>query len=381
MEPTKIRFPLALTYDDILLVPHYSAFSRKDIDISTRFTKKITLASPFVAAPMDTIAESKLAIALALMGGIAVIHRNLSAKDQAEEVEKTKKKKLLVAAAVGASPGYMERVIALVKAGADAVVVDSAHGFSKGVIEAVSAIKNKFQNLEVIGGNISTADGAKTLIKAGSDGLRVGMGPGAICTTRVISGMGVPQATALLDVCGVASKFDVPVIADGGIKYSGDMVKALALGSSTVMMGNLFAATLEAPGKVVKLKREEVPQRFLSIFNHNKSEYLFKEYRAMGSIGAMERGAKIKSEDEFHGKSYKERVLVAEGVEGLVPVKGTVKEFVDQISGGIKSGMYYVGAKSIRELWKKAEFMQITQASLTESHPHSILITNPGKNY
>jgi IMP dehydrogenase len=183
-----------------------------------------------------------------------------------------------------------------------------------------------------------------------------------------------------LETTRAAKKAGVPVIADGGIKYSGDMVKALAAGASAVMMGGFFAATIESPGKTVELKKDEVPSRFKNIFN-GTHPYLFKEYRGMGSVGAMKEGAKIKSEDEFHGKSYGDRVLIAEGVEGLVPVKGTVKELLDQAVGGIKSGMYYVGAKSIAELWEKARFMQITQASLTESHPHDVLITNPGKNY
>jgi IMP dehydrogenase len=233
----------------------------------------------------------------------------------------------------------------------------------------------------VIGGSIATADGAKALIAAGADGLRVGMGPGAICTTRIISGMGVPQITALLDIAPVAKEAGVPMIADGGIKYSGDMVKALAAGASAVMMGSFFASTEESPGEVRTLKRDEVPSRFQSILNKTQETYLFKAYRGMGSIGAMQKGAEVKSEDEFHGKQYKDRVLVAEGVEGLVPIKGTVKDVLDQAIGGMRSGFYYVGAKSIEEIWESATFIQITHASLSESHPHSLLITNPGENY
>ncbi|MDZ4209586.1 MAG: IMP dehydrogenase, partial [Candidatus Curtissbacteria bacterium] len=216
----------------------------------------------------------------------------------------------------------------------------------------------------------------------GADGLRVGMGSGAICTTRIISGMGVPQATAIHEASRAARSAGVPIIADGGIKYSGDMVKALGLGASGLMMGSFFAQAQEAPGKILSLTREQVPHRFKSIFNSGVKEYKFKQYRGMGSVAAMKEGAKVKSEDEFHGKNYyKERVLVAEGVEGLVPIKGTVKELVDQAVGGIKSGLYYVGSKNIKDLWEKAKFIQITQASLTESHPHSILVTNPGENY
>lgn len=395
MEPHKSVFPLGLTFDDVLLLPGYSDFSRSDINLSTNLTKKIKLSLPFVSAPMDTVTESELAIELAKLGGIGIIHRNLSVENQASEVLKVKKERLLVGAAIGASKGlpagrqgFEERVAALVKANVDVIVVDSAHGFSKGVISTVSFIKKKYPMMQVIAGNVATFGGAKALIQAGADGLRVGMGPGAICTTRVISGMGVPQITALLEIAKIAKKAHsagsgqaVPVIADGGIKSSGDMVKALAAGVSSVMMGSFFASALEAPGKVVMLTRNQVPDRFQSIFNHGRT-YRFKEYRAMGSVAAMKKGARIKAEDEFHGKDYyKEKVLVAEGVEGLVPIKGTVKELVEQAIGGIKSGMYYVGARTIKELWQKARFIQITQASLKESHPHSVLITNPGENY
>jgi IMP dehydrogenase len=381
MDPDKKKFPLGLTFDDVLLLPNYVDFNRSEIDLSTRITKKIKLLIPFVSAPMDTVTESKLAIALANLGGIGIIHRNLTIERQAGEVKIVKSKKLLVGAAVGTGDGFEDRVKALWKAGADLVVVDSAHGYSKSVIEAVKYIKKNYPKVEIIAGNIATFEGAVSLIKAGADGLRIGMGPGTICTTRVISGMGVPQITAILESVRAAKKAGIPVIADGGIKYSGDMTKALAAGASAVMMGNFFASAKEAPGKVVNLRRDEVPDRFKSIFSRNYKTYPFKEYRGMGSVGAMKKGAKIKSEGEFHGKSYKDRVMVAEGVEGMVPVKGTVKELLDQAVGGIKSGMYYVGARNIEQLWQKAKFIKITQASLTESHPHSILITNPGKNY
>lgn len=370
-----------LTFDDILLLPGYSDFSRSEIDLSTNLTKRIKISLPLVSAPMDTVTEHELAIELARLGGIGIIHRNLSVEDQASEVASVKKNKLLVGAAVGAGKGFEERVQALNKAGVDVIIIDSAHGYTKTMISAIQFIKRKYPKLEVIAGNIATHEGAQALIKAGADGLRVGMGPGAICTTRIISGMGVPQITAIIETSKAAKKFGIPIIADGGIKYSGDMIKAIAAGASAVMMGSFFASTKESPGKKIELNRSEVPGRFKSIFKKNQEKYLFKEYRGMGSIGAMEKGAAIKSEGEFHGKSYKDRVLVAEGVEGLVPVKGTLREVVDQAIGGVKSGMYYVGAKNIKELQKNAKFIQITQASLTESHPHSVLITNPGENY
>lgn len=373
-------FQLGITFDDVLLTPGYSDFSRSDINLSTNFSKRIKISIPLVSAPMDTVTESRLAIELAKLGGIGIIHRNLSVEEQALEVKKVKNKKLLVGAAIGASSGFEYRMKALSKVGVDAVVVDSAHGYSKGVIEAIKFIKKNYKYIDVIGGNIATFDGAKALIVAGVDGLRVGMGPGAICTTRIISGMGIPQITAITETYRAAKKFGVPVIADGGIKYSGDMVKALAAGASSVMMGGYFAASLESPGKLITLKSNELPSRFQRK-SHLQKSYQFKEYRGMGSEAAMKKGAQIKSEDEYHGKNYKDRVLVAEGVEGLVPVKGTVGELVDQAIGGIKSGMYYVGAKNLKELWEKAKFIQITQASLTESHPHDIFVTNPGKNY
>lgn len=374
-------FPIALTFDDVLLLPGYADFSRSDIDLSTNVTRNIKLKLPLVSSPMDTVTESGLAIALAELGGIGIIHRNLSVADQASEAQKVKEKGLLVGAAIGPSHGYEERLEALVKAGIDVVVIDTAHGYVQHVIDAIANIKKTHPKLEVIAGSIATADAAKALIAAGADGLRVGMGPGAICTTRIISGMGVPQITAIMETVSVAKTKKIPVIADGGIKYSGDMVKALAAGASAVMMGSFFASCEEAPGQIHELTAEHVPARFKSILKDGQITYKFKEYRGMGSVGAMKAGAKIKSEDEFHGKSYGDRILVAEGVEGLVPVKGTVKGLLDQAVGGMKSGLYYVGVKNIKALQNQAKFMQITQASLTESHPHSILVTNPGENY
>ena len=370
-----------LTFDDVLILPGYSDFSRSDIDLTSKLTRTMTLKLPFVAAPMDTVCESKLAIALGQLGGLGIIHRNLTIADEAAEVKHVKDAGLIAGAAIGASNGYEDRIMGLVTAGLDVVVVDSAHGYDKKIIEAITFIKKAYPKLQVIGGNIATAEGARALISAGADGLRVGMGPGAICTTRIVSGMGVPQLTAIIETVKIAKESGVPVIADGGIKYSGDMVKALAAGASTVMMGSYFSAAEEAPGKIVELEARHVPARFKNILKNGASTYKFKEYRGMGSVAAMQHGAKIKSEDEFHGKDYKSRVLVAEGVEGLVPVKGSLQSIVEQAVGGIKSGMYYIGAKNLQELTEKSRFIKITQASLTESHPHDILITNPGENY
>lgn len=370
----------ALTFDDVLLKPRYTGFSRSEIDLSTKLTRAINLNAPLVSAPMDTVTESRLATALGKMGGIGIIHRNLTIADQAGEVKKVKKAKQLVGAAVGSSPGYEARVKALVEAGADVIVVDSAHGHTKFVIEAVAYIK-EHHRVQVIAGNVATVDGAKALIQAGADGLRVGMGPGAICTTRIVSGMGVPQLTAIIDTAVVGRQYGVPIIADGGINYSGDITKALAAGASTVMLGRLFAATLESPGDVVELKPEQVPARFKSIINGAKT-YTFKTYRGMGSLGAMQKGKEISSEDEFHGKSFTMKgPMVAEGVEGLIPSSGSLLDAVAVMLEGVRSGFYYVGTRTIEELWQSAEFQVITQASLSESHPHDLFVTNAGNSY
>lgn len=373
------RFTTALTFDDVLLKPRYAGFLRSQVDLGVQLAPGLRLQAPLISAPMDTVTESELAIALAQAGGLGIIHRNLTVAAQADEVRKVAEKGLPVGAAIGSSDGYEARVQALVEAGVNLLVVDSAHGQSLHVLTAVSHIKSKY-DVPVMAGNIATAEGAKALISAGADILRVGMGPGAICSTRIVSGMGVPQLTAVLETARVARHHGVPVIADGGINYSGDITKALAAGASAVMLGRMFAAAKEAPGRVVQLKPNEVPHRFQSILNGADS-YCFKEYRGMGSIGAMKRGAEISSEDEFHGKHYQSDTLVAEGVEGLVPCTAGVKDLVAQLLGGIQSGMFYVGCKTVPELWESAEFMRITQASLSESHPHDLLITNPGDNY
>jgi IMP dehydrogenase len=376
----EINYPLALTFDDVLLKPGYAGFSRSEINVSSNLTNKISLKIPLVSAPMDTVTESELASALAQAGGIGIIHRNLTVKEQAVEVKKVVKKGLLVGAAVGSSSGFEKRVEALASAGVSVLVVDSAHGYSKPVITAIATIKRDYPEIEVIAGNVATSKGAEALIRAGADALRVGMGPGAICSTRIISGMGVPQLTALLNVSKVAHAFGVPLIADGGINYSGDVVKALAAGASTVMMGRLFAATNESASKTVTMQAHEVPNRFKNILDGSEI-YTFKEYRGMGSIDAMKRGAEVSSEDEFHGKDYKEDSLIAEGVSGLIPASGGVKTLVGQMIGGIRSGMFYVGAPTIADLWRSAKFYRVTSASLAESHPHDLFITDDGGNY
>lgn len=351
-----------LSFDDVLLLPDYSEIKREEINISSYLTLTIKLKIPLVSSPMDTVTEEKMAESIALEGGIGIIHRNLPINKQVLMVEEIKSKKLLVGAAVGVGKDLEERVRELVKARVDTIVVDSAHGFSKFVIEATSFIKKSYPKIPLISGNVATFEGAKALIKAGADTLRVGMGPGSICTTRIISGMGVPQITAILETVRAARPYKIPVIADGGIRYSGDITKALAAGASMVMIGSLFAGCDEAPGKVV-------------VINGKK----YKSYRGMGSISALKVGGAAR-----YGQKYqkgKEKRLIAEGVEGLVPYRGKLADFVFQLMGGLRAGMYYLGTKNIVELQRKAKFIKITHGSLMESHPHDILITNSGRNY
>ncbi|HJQ08786.1 MAG TPA: IMP dehydrogenase [Candidatus Saccharimonadales bacterium] len=374
-----VTFTTALTFDDVLLKPRYSGFSRSEVDLSVQLTSRLRLAVPLISAPMDTVTESELAIALAEAGGLGIIHRNLTIEDEVREVKKVKARGLTVGAAVGSSPGYEERVEQLVAAGTDLLVVDAAHGHALKVIATLAHIKANY-DIDVMAGSVATAEGAKALIAAGADILRVGMGPGAICSTRIVSGMGVPQLTAILETAQAAHRRNIPIIADGGIAFSGDITKALAAGASAVMLGRLFAACEEAPGDVRKLRTHEVPSRFQNIVN-GAEEYTFKSYRGMGSVGAMEQGVTVSSEDEFHGKSFQNDVLIAEGVEGLVPCYGKVKDLAAQLTGGLQSGMYYVGSRTISDMWETAEFMHITQASLHESHPHDLFVTNPGANY
>ena len=266
--------------------------------------------------------------------------------------------RLLCGAAVGIGSDLIERVTALVKANVDVVVLDSAHGHSKGVINAVSKIKEVYPELQVIAGNVATAEATEDLIKAGADCVKVGIGPGSICTTRVVAGIGVPQLTAVMDCAEIASKYDVPIIADGGIKYSGDIVKALAGGASVCMMGSMFAGTEESPGETVLYKGRS-----------------YKTYRGMGSIAAMEKGSK----DRYFQSDAKK--LVPEGVEGMVPYKGKAEDIIFQMIGGIKSGLGYCGAETIIDLQEKAQFVKITAASLKESHPHDITISKEAPNY
>ena len=340
-----------ITFDDVLLVPSYSEVLPKDVSLKTRFSKHIALELPFASAAMDTVTEAGMAIAMAKAGGIGVIHKNMPADRQADEVRKVKAAGFKVAAASGITKDAMDRVAKLVDAGVDAIVLDSAHGHSKGVIDALKAVKAAFPGVDVVVGNIATAQAAKDLIAAGADALKVGIGPGSICTTRIVAGVGMPQLTAIADVAAVAG--EVPVIADGGLRYSGDIVKALAAGASCVMCGSMFAGTEEAPGEVVDG---------------------MKCYRGMGSIDAMQQGSADRYFQNGGGK------LVPEGVVAKVPFKGSVADVLFQLAGGLRSGMGYTGSATIPALWE-AKFVKISPATVRENHPHDVTIAKKAPNY
>lgn len=344
-----------ITFDDVLLVPAYSEVLPREVSLKGRFSRNIGLESPFASAAMDTVTEASMAIAMARKGGIGVIHKNMPAEKQADEVAKVKAEGLKVAAGVGITADVLERVEKLAKAGVDAIVLDSAHGHSKGVLDALKAVKAAFPALDVVVGNIATAAAAKDLIAAGADGLKVGIGPGSICTTRIVAGVGMPQLTAIADVADVAG--DIPVIADGGLRYSGDVVKALAAGASCVMCGSMFAGTDEAPGDIVEVDGVKM-----------------KGYRGMGSIDAMEAG----SADRYFQKGAKK--LVPEGVVARVPYKGSVEDVIFQLEGGLRSGMGYCGAKDLKAL-HKAQFVKISPATVKENHPHDVSIAKKAPNY
>jgi IMP dehydrogenase len=344
-----------ITFDDVLLVPGYTNFKRNTVDLSTRLHKNLTLSLPLLSSPMDTVTEAAMAIAIARAGGMGVIHRNLTVAKEADMVASVKKEKVAVGAAVGAGSDLEDRAGAIVKAGVDVVVVDSGNGNSRFIIDAVRSIKKKFPQSILMAGNIATREGARNLIRAGADILRVGMGPGSICTTRIVTGMGVPQITAIIEAVQAAKGTRVTIVADGGVRQIGDMAKALGAGADAVMVGGLLAGYNESPGKVIK---------------RNGKKY--KRYRGMGSAAAMTRGSA-----ERYGQSNDThaRKLIPEGVEGLVSYKGSVQEYFDQVAGSLRSSFYDIGARNIREFHDKARFIRITPASIVESHPHDIIVT------
>ena len=367
-----------LTFDDVLLIPAESHVLPNEVDLSTKLADNIKLNIPLISAGMDTVTEGAMAIAMALQGGLGVVHKNMSIQAQAGEVANVKsvvvpsnatkaavddQNRLLCAAAVGVTSDTFERAEALLEAGADAIVIDTAHGHSAGVLRKIKEFREHFPKQTLIAGNVATGDATRALFDAGVDVVKVGIGPGSICTTRIVAGVGVPQITAIYDSATAAREYGKPIIADGGIKYSGDVVKALAAGGNAVMLGSMLSGTTEAPG---------------DIFEENGKK--FKRYRGMGSVGAMAQ-AHGSSDRYFQGGVNEANKLVPEGVEARVEYKGDVSDVVFQIDGGLRSGMGYCGAANIPELIEKAQFVQITNAGLRESHPHDVQMTKAAPNY
>ena len=367
-----------LTFDDVLLIPAESHVLPNEVKLDSKLAPNLQLHIPLISAGMDTVTEGNMAIAMAENGGLGVIHKNLSIEVQVEEVKKAKGKtvdpnlphpavddqgRLLAAAAVGVTSDTFERAESLLEAGADAIVIDTAHGHSAGVLHKIKEIREHFPNATLIAGNVATGEGTAALFDAGVDVVKVGIGPGSICTTRIVAGVGVPQITAIYDAASVAQKYGKKIIADGGIKYSGDVVKALAAGGNAVMLGSMFSGTTEAPG---------------TIFTNEGKQ--FKSYRGMGSVGAMsqQHGS---SDRYFQGGVNEANKLVPEGVEALVPYKGDVSNIIYQIDGGLRAGMGYVGAGTIEELIENSQFVQITNAGLRESHPHDVQMAKEAPNY
>lgn len=368
-----------ITFDDVLLIPAESHVLPNEVDLSTQLAPNLKLNIPLISAGMDTVTEGRMAAAMAKMGGLGVVHKNLSIQAQADEVRLAKNApvtaedthaavdkdgKLLVAAAVGVTSDTFERAEALFEAGADAIVIDTAHGHSAGVLRKIKEIRDHFPHNTLIAGNVATAEGTRALFEAGVDVVKVGIGPGSICTTRVVAGVGVPQLTAIYDAADVAREFGKPIIADGGIKYSGDVVKALAAGGNAVMLGSMLSGTEEAPGDV----------------QQGSDGRLVKSYRGMGSVGAMsqQHGS---SDRYFQGGVNEANKLVPEGIEAVVSYKGTVSNVVYQILGGLRSGMGYCGAENIDKLIETAQFVRISNAGLRESHPHDVMMSKAAPNY
>ena len=343
----------ALTFDDVTLAPNYSEILPSETNTSIKLSKNLTLKIPLISSAMDTVTEGSMAAAIAEKGGIGVIHRNLSIEKQIFEIKKVKQKKLLVGAAVGASSEEHRRAKRILKENLDLIVVDTAHAHTKKVSDIIKMIvKTKPKKTTLCAGNIATAEAAKFLIKLGVDVIKVGIGPGSICTTRLVAGIGVPQLSAIMNVKSGVGNRKVSIIADGGIKFSGDIAKALAAGADAVMIGSLFAGTDQAPGKIIK-----------------KNGKLFKSFRGMGSIGAMNKGS---ADRYFQTKQKNSSKYVPEGVEGLVKYKGKVDKVIYQLVGGLKSSMGYLGSKKITHLRKKPKFYKITKAGFFESMVHNI---------
>ena len=342
----------ALTFDDVALVPQYSSILPHETITKTELSKNLKLNIPLLSSAMDTVTESKMAIAIAKSGGLGIIHKNLNPKKQALEVQKVKKNNMIVGAAVGTNEKDIDRVYKLLESKVDLIVVDTAHGHTKKVLTIIKKIKKISKNSIVCAGNIATGKAAKFLADSGVDIVKVGIGPGSICTTRLVTGIGVPQLSAILDVKKALKNYKTKIISDGGVKFSGDISKAIAAGADAVMIGSLFAGTTESPGKIFKYKGK-----------------LYKNFRGMGSAGAMSAGS---ADRYFQKKNKNISKYVAEGVEGIVQFKGPLNKIIYQLVGGLKSSMGYMGSKTIKDLQKKSEFVKITKAGFYESMVHNV---------
>ena len=345
-------FKESFTFDDVTLVPQYSSVLPYETITSIKLDENLKLDIPLMSSAMDTITESKMAIAIAKSGGIGIIHRNLSIIEQTKEVKKVKKNNLFVGAAVGTNTKDIDRVYKLLESKVDLIVVDTAHGHTKKVLSIIKKIKKISKKCILCAGNIATAKAAKFLADLGVDIVKVGIGPGSICTTRLVAGIGVPQLSAILDVKKALKNYKTKIISDGGIKFSGDLAKAIAAGADAVMIGSLFSGTTESPGKIFKYKGK-----------------LYKNFRGMGSVGAMSMGS---ADRYFQKKNKNTSKYVPEGDEGIVKFKGPVNKIIFKLIGGLRSSMGYMGSKTIKELQKKGEFVKITKAGFYESTVHNI---------
>ena len=351
----------ALTFDDVLLLPKYSSVLPSNTNIFLQLTKKISLRVPFLSSAMDTVTESKMAIAIAKEGGLGIIHRNLDIKNQSLEVKKVKNKNLLVGAAIGTNKEDLDRARSLASNGIDLLVIDTAHGHSKKVLKTLSNIKRIIKKIPICVGNIATGEAAKKLYNSGADIIKVGIGPGSICTTRMVAGIGVPQISAIMDVKKTLKNKKIKIISDGGIKFSGDIAKAIAAGADAIMMGSIFAGTDESPGRKFKVNGK-----------------IYKQYRGMGSIGAMSAGS---ANRYFQNNNKDKSKFVPEGVEGRVEYKGKVSKIIYQLQGGLRSSMGYIGAEKLKDINKRATFVKITKAGFYESMVHSVEMTQKTINY
>ena len=351
----------ALTFDDILLVPRYSSVLPSKTNLKINLGQNLDLKLPFLSSAMDTVTESNMAIAIAQKGGLGIIHRNLSIIEQVKEVKKIKSKKLIVGAAVGTADEDIIRAKSILDAGVDLIVIDTAHGHSEKVIKILSKIKKIVSKIPICVGNIASGEAAIKLYNEGADILKVGIGPGSICTTRMIAGIGVPQITAIMEVKKSMKNKKIKIISDGGIKFSGDIIKGLAAGADAIMMGSIFAGTDESPGKKFKYKNK-----------------FYKSYRGMGSIGAMSSG----SSNRYFQKNHKDKSkFVPEGVEARVLYKGSVDKILYQLQGGLRSSMGYIGAGMIKDIQQRAKFIKITKAGFYESMVHSVEMAKKATNY